>query len=108
MSQQFLRRSKDRRLGLDPNSFSVVRWTDVWDSSRLGLESIVSASVDGQTSGNRVNSFGHILCEEDPCLTVLGTRELTHPRRMCAMEDCTNFSDVGRYVGHINWWCAGD
>ena len=48
-----------------------------WDSSRLGLESIVSASVDGQTSGTRVNSFGHIMCKEDPCLTVVGKRELT-------------------------------
>ena len=57
MSQQFLRRSKDRRLGLESNSFSVGRRTDVWDSSRLGLESIVSASVEVQTSWNRVNSF---------------------------------------------------
>ena len=32
-------------------------------SSRLGLDSI--------------NSFGHILCREVPCLTVLGTRKLT-------------------------------
>ena len=56
-----MRQSKDRRLGLEPNSFSVGRKTDVWDSSRLGLESIVSASVDGQTSGTRVNSFEHIL-----------------------------------------------
>ena len=82
MSQQFLRQSKDRRLGLDPNSFSVgqrtnvqyssrlglepnsfcvFRRTDVWDSSRLGLDSIVSESVDVQTYGTRVNSFAQIL-----------------------------------------------
>ena len=104
VSQRFLRRQKDRRLGLEPNSFSdgrrtdagessrlvlepnsfsvsqqtdaydsrriwlepnsfAVGWrTDVWDSSRLGLESF--------------NSFGHILCKEVLCLTVLGTRKL--------------------------------
>ena len=105
VSQQFLRRKKDRQLGLEPNSFSngrrmdagysgrlglklnsfsvgrrtdacdlsqiglkpnsfaVGRRTDIWDSSWLGLESI--------------DSFGHILCKEVPCLTVLGTRDLT-------------------------------
>ena len=76
MSQQFLHQSKDRRLGLESNSFSDGRRTDAWDSSRLGLEPncfIVgrqtdacdsiriglnlnsSASVDGQTSGTRVD-----------------------------------------------------
>ena len=98
VSQHFLHRLKDRRLGLEPNSFSVGRQTDIWDSSRMGLEpnsfsvgrltevwdlfrlglkSIVSALVDGQTSVTRVNSFGHILCKEVPCLTVFGTRKLT-------------------------------
>ena len=37
MSQQFLRQSKDRRLGLEPNSFSDSRRTDAWDSSQLRL-----------------------------------------------------------------------
>ena len=108
VSQQFLRRSKDRRLGIEPNVFSVGKRTDVWDSSRLVLESIFSASVNGQTSGTQVNSFGHILCKEYPCLTVVGTQELTHPRRMCAMAHWANFSDVWSYVGLINWWCAGE
>ena len=110
-----MRRSKDRRmglepnsfsvgqrtdvqdsswLGLEPNSFSVGRQTDIWDSSRLGLESIVSALVDSQTSGTRVNSFRHILCKEDLCLTVVGAQEFTHPRRMCTMAHCANCSDV--------------
>ena len=82
VSQNFLRWSKDRQLGIEPNSFSVGRRTDVWDLSRLGLESIVSASVDGQTSGAQVNSFGHILCKEDPCLTVVGTWELTYGTKL--------------------------
>ena len=103
MSLQFLRLSKDRRLGLEPNSFSVSQPTDVWDSSRLGLKpnsfifgqrtdvwdssqigksqlglkSIVSASVDGQMSGTRFNSIRNIMCKEDLCLRVVGTRELT-------------------------------
>ena len=115
VSQQFLHRSKYRRLGLEPNSFSVGWQTDVWDSSQLGLEpnsfsvgwrtyvwdlsqlelaSIVSASVDGQMSGTRVNSFGHILCKKYPCLTVVGTRELTHPHRIWAMAHFSNCSDV--------------
>ena len=64
------------QIGLDPNSFAVGQRTDVWDSSRLGLESI--------------NSFGNILCKEVPCLTVLGTCELTHPRRICAMAHFDN------------------
>ena len=85
VSQQFLRRSKDRRLGLEPNSFSNGRRTEVWDSSQLGLESIFSASVDRQTSGTRVNSFGHILCKEDPCLIVVGTQELTVGRQVCCI-----------------------
>ena len=76
MSQQFLRRSKDIRLGLEPNSFSVGRRTDVSDLSQLGLESIVSALVDGQTSGTWVNRFRNILCKEDMYLTVVGTRKL--------------------------------
>ena len=70
MSQQFLRRSKDRRLGLESNSFSVGRRTDVWDSSRLGLESIVSVSVEVQTSGTQVNFLG-ILCEKKICVSQL-------------------------------------
>ena len=37
-SQQFLRRSKDRQLGLEPNSFSDGWRTDTWDLSRLGLK----------------------------------------------------------------------
>ena len=54
-------------VGTRVNSFSVGRRTDVWDLSqyfqrrlkgrRLGLESIVFASVEGQTSRTRVNSF---------------------------------------------------
>ena len=105
MSQQFLRRSKDRRLGLEPNSFSFGRQTHAWDSSRLGLEPN-SFSVGRRTNvcdsiqlgieqnsfsvGRRtdvwdsshlglesINSFGHILCKEDPCPIVVGTRELT-------------------------------
>ena len=59
--------------GLDPNSFAVGRRTDVWDSSRLGLESIDSSRLGLES----INSFGHILCKEVPCITVLGTRELT-------------------------------
>ena len=61
VSQQFLRLSKDRRMGFKTNSFIVGQRTDIWDSSRMGLESIVSVSVDRQTSGTQVNSFGHIL-----------------------------------------------
>ena len=123
MSQQFLRRSKDRQLGLEPNSFSdgrqtddgdssrlgikpnsfsfsrwtdacdlsriglepnsfaVSRRTDVWELSRLGLKSMGSSGLGLES----INSFGHILCKEVPCLTFLGTRELTHPRRICAI-----------------------
>ena len=105
MSQQFLRRSKDRRLGLEPNSFSYSRRTNDGDSSRLGLEPN-SFSVGQQTDAcdlskiglepnsfavgprtdvwessrlglNSINSFRHVLCKEVPCLTVLVTRELT-------------------------------
>ena len=47
---------KGQTTGTRVNSCSVPRRTNVWDSSRLGLESIVSASVEGQTSGTRVNS----------------------------------------------------
>ena len=86
------------RIGLEPNSFSVGRQTDVWDSSRLGLESIESSRLGLES----INSFGHIMCKEVPCLTVLGTRELTHPRRMCAMAHCANCYDVCRYIGRIN------
>ena len=92
------------RIGLEPNSFAVGRRTDVWDSSRLGLESMDSSRLGLES----INSFGHILCKEVPCLTVLGTRELTHPCRMCAMANCANYSDVCSYVGHINWWCVGE
>ena len=70
------------RIGLDPNSFAVGRRTDVWDLSQLGLESMDLSRLGLES----INSFGNILCKEVPCLTVLGTRELTHPRRMCAME----------------------
>ena len=115
VSQQFLRRSKDRRLGLEPNSFSDGQWTDtgdsswlgfktnsfsvgwrtdawdssriwlepnsfavgrqtdVWDFSQLGLESIYLSWLGLEP----INSFGHILCKEILCLTVLGTQELT-------------------------------
>ena len=48
VSQQFLRRSKDRRLGLKPNSFSDGWQTDAGDSSRLGIEPI-SFSVGRRT-----------------------------------------------------------
>ena len=94
MSQQFLRRSKDRRLGLEPNSFSngrrsdawyssqiglepnsfaVGRSTDVCDSSQLGLESIDSSRLGIES----INIFGHILCKEVTCIRVFGTQELT-------------------------------
>ena len=101
MSQQFLRRSKDRRLGLDPNrfrrtdagdlsrlglelnSFSVGRRTDVCDSSQIGLEPN-SFAVGQRTyvwDSSRlglesINNFGQFLCKEGPCITVLGTWEL--------------------------------
>ena len=104
VSQHFLSRSKDRRLGLEPNSFSDGRQTDVEDSNQLGLETN-SFSVGWRTDTwdsswiglepnsfpvyqrtdvwdssrpglESINSFGHILCKEVPCLTVLGTREL--------------------------------
>ena len=39
VSQQFLRRSKDRQLGLDTNIFIGGQRTDAWDSSLLGIES---------------------------------------------------------------------
>ena len=134
VSQQFLRRSKYRRLGFEPNSFSNGRRTDAGDSSRLGLEpnsfSIgqrtdacdssqiglkpnsfsISRKTDVLDSSwlgiKSIKSFGHILCKEVPCLTVLGTRELTHPHRMRVMAHCAYSSDVCRYVGHINLWCA--
>ena len=105
MSQQFLRQSKDRRLGLKPNSFSDGRRTDAWDSSQLGLEpnsfsvgrgtdacdlSRIGIEPNSFTVGlwtdvwdssqlglESINSFGHILCKEVLCLTVLVTRELT-------------------------------
>ena len=48
VSQQFLRRSKDRRLGLEPNSFSNGWQTDAEDSSRLGLD-LNSFSVGQRT-----------------------------------------------------------
>ena len=104
-SQQFLRRSKDRRLGLEPNSFSAGRRADDWDSSWLGLKlnsfnvgrrtdawdsSWIGLEPNSFTVGQRtdvwdssrlglesIDSFGHILCKEVPCLTVLGSRELT-------------------------------
>ena len=136
VSQQFLRRSKDRRLGLEPNSFSDGWRADAWDSSRIGLEPnsfTVSQQTDACDSSwiglepnsftvgqqtdvwdtswlvlKSIDSFGHILCKEVPFLTVLGTQELTHPRRMCAMAHCANYLGVWRYAGHINWWCAGE
>ena len=105
VSQQFLRRSKDRRLGLEPNSFSdgrrtydgdssplglkpnsfsVGRRIDAWDSSRIGLDPnsfSVSRRTDVRDSSRlgleSINSFGHILCKEVSCFTVLGTRKLT-------------------------------
>ena len=57
-------------IGIDPNIFTVGWRTYVQESSRLGLESI--------------DSFGHILCKEVLCLTVLGTRELTFWPIHCA------------------------
>ena len=92
------------RIGLDPNSFAVGQRTDVWDSIWLGLKSIHSSRLGLES----INSLGNILCIEISCLTVLGTRELTRPRRMCAMAHCANSSVVYRYVGRINWWCAGE
>ena len=105
VSQQVLRRSKDRRLGLEPNSFSDGRWTDAedwswlwlepisfsvgrrtetWDSSWIGLEPnsfAVGQRTDVWDSSwlglESINSFGHILWKEVPCLTVLGTQEFT-------------------------------
>ena len=105
MSQQFLRRSKDRRLGLkpnsfsdsqqtdawdssqlglDPNSFSVGPRTDVWDSSRIGIEpnsfTVVKWTDVWYSSGlglESINIFGRIMYKEVPCLIVLGTQELT-------------------------------
>ena len=102
MNQQFLRQSKDRRLGLNPNNFSVGRRTDAWELSRLGLEQnsfsvsqqtdvwdssqiglkpnsfTVGQQTDIQDSSRlgikSITSFGHIMCKEVPCLTVLGTR----------------------------------
>ena len=105
VSQQFLRWSKDRRLGLEPNSFSDGRQTDARGSSRLGIETN-GFSVGRQTDAcdssqiglepnsftvgwwtdvwdssqlglESINSFRHILCKEVPCLTVLVTHELT-------------------------------
>ena len=38
VNQQFLRWLKDRRLEIEPNSFSKGRQTDAGDSSRLGLD----------------------------------------------------------------------
>ena len=61
------------QIGIDPNSFAIGRRTDVWDSSRLGLESIDSSRLGLES----INSFGRILCKEVPCITVLGTQELT-------------------------------
>ena len=84
-------------MGLESNSFSVVRRTDVWDTSRLGLESIVSALVEGQTSGTRVNSFGHILQKEDTCLTVVVTWEWT-PRYTSVVE-----ARELRIMPHLVW-----
>ena len=136
VSQPVQRWSKDRRLGLEPNgfsevwrmdaedlswlclepiSFSVGRQTDTWDSSRIGLEPN-SFSVGQQTNVwgssrmgiESINSFGHILCKEVPCLTVLGTQELTHPHSMCALAHCANYSLVCRYIGFIRWWYAGE
>ena len=133
-SQQFLRWSKDRRLGLEPNSFGNGLRTDTWDSTQLGLEpnsfgvgrrtdawDLIQIGIkpNSFTVGRRTyvwdssrmilkstNTFGHIMCKEVLCLTVLGTRELTHPRRMCALVHCSNWSDVWRYVGPLNFWCA--
>ena len=134
VSQQFLRQLKDTRLGLKPNSFSNGWWIYAWDFSWLGLGpnsfsvgrlTVIcdlsqigiepnSFTVDLQTDVwdlsrqglESINSFGHILCKEVPCLTVFGTRELTHPCRMCAMAHFANSSDVWSYVGRINLWCA--
>ena len=125
MSQQVLRRSKDRRLGLDPNIFSDGQWTDAeefsrlgletnsfsvgrrtddWELSQIGLEPNIFAvgqrtdvrdsirlgleSIDSSRLGlESIKSFGHILCKEAPCLTVLGTRELT-PIKNCTCINC--------------------
>ena len=104
VSQQFIRGSKDRRLGIEPNSFSDGQRTDAGDSSRLGLEpnsfSLCQRidTYDLNQIGLEPNSFavgwrtdiwdssrlrlesidifGHILCKELPCLTILGTPEL--------------------------------
>ena len=83
------------------------RRTDVWDVShyylqrskdiRLGRESIVSALVEGQTSGTRVNSFGHILQKEDTCLTVVVTWEWT-PRYTSVVE-----ARELRIMPHLVW-----
>ena len=105
VSQQFLCRSKYRRLRLEPNSFGDGRRTDAWDSIRLGLEpnsfsvgrrtyvwysSWIGLEPNSFTVGRQtdvwdsirlglesINSFGHILYKEVSCLTVLGTRKLT-------------------------------
>ena len=86
------------RIGLEPNSFAVGRQTDVWGTIRLGLKSIDSSRMGLES----INSFEHILCKEVPFLTVFGTRELTHPHRMCAVAHCANSNVVCRYIGHIS------
>ena len=115
VSQQFLLRSKDRRLGLDPNSFSagwrtdawnsswlglepnsftVGRWTDAWDLSWIRLEPN-SFNVGWRTDVwessrlivESINSFGHIVCKEVLCLTVLGTQELIWRHHISKNQD---------------------
>ena len=55
MSQQFIRQLKDIQLGLDPNSFSNGRRTDAGTQVEYDSNHIVFLSVDGQTSGTRVD-----------------------------------------------------
>ena len=78
------------RIELKPNSFSIGRMTDVWDLSQLGLKSIDSSWMELES----INSFGHILCKEVSCLTVLGTRGLTYLHVQFFFKGCEDVTLV--------------